>query len=347
MENIRTLTSFSKASGCGCKLPPALLKTLLEGLTTETGYPQLLVGNNKSDDASVYKLNDSLAIIQTVDFFTPIVNDPESFGKIGAANAISDVYAMGGKPIMANVVLGFPVDELPIEQVRAILQGAASVCKEAGIPMAGGHTISIGELVFGLSVTGIVHPDQIKTNVGAQDGDILFLTKPLGTGMIGTGIKRGLTTHEDETVLAAHCSKLNSVGEALGSIAGVHAMTDVTGFGLYGHLFEMCNGAGLSAELDFAAIPLLEEAKRFAEQFVLPDNTFRNWNAIKDNVKTTVKNAFAFLNDPQTNGGLLIAVSPDAIEIVQAIISAHHDGKIMLPIGRMVKAENTPVIMVK
>jgi selenide,water dikinase len=345
MENIRTLTSFSKASGCGCKLPPAILKTLLNGLTTDTGYPQLLVGNHKSDDASVYKLNDSLAIIQTVDFFTPIVNDPESFGKIGAANAISDVYAMGGKPIMANVVLGFPVDDLPIEQVRVILQGAAAICKEAGIPMAGGHTINIGELIFGLSVTGIVHPNHIKTNAGAQEGDVLLLTKPLGTGMIGTGIKRGLTTPEEEAVLAAHCSKLNAVGEALGSIAGVHAMTDVTGFGLYGHLLEMCNGAGLSAELQFDAIPLLEEAKRFAAQFVLPDNTFRNWNAVKDNVKTSVKDAFAFLNDPQTNGGLLIAVAPIDLEAVQEIVMKQN-GQFASVIGSLTIVENQPEIQV-
>lgn len=347
MEPIKTLTSFSKASGCGCKLPPALLKSLLEGLTTDHSYPQLLVGNHKADDASVYKLNDTMALIQTVDFFTPIVNDPVSFGKIGAANSISDVYAMGGKPIMANVVLGFPVDGIAAEDVKAILKGAAAVCKEAGIPMAGGHTISIGELVFGLSVTGIIHPDHVKTNAGAQEGDVLLLTKPLGTGMLGAGIKRGLATPEDEWLLAAHCSKLNAVGEALGSIEGVHSMTDVTGFGLYGHLLEMCNGAGLSAELDFSAIPLMENAKRFAAQFVLPDNTFRNWNAVKDFVQTTVKEAFAFLNDPQTNGGLLIAVQPDALPSVQAVFSEFGLQAFSEPIGKMVTNEAKILIHVK
>jgi selenide,water dikinase len=346
METSINLTSFSKASGCGCKLPPALLAQILDGFTTGVTYPQLLVGNDKADDASVIKLTDDLALLQTVDFFTPIVNDPFQFGRIGAANSISDIYAMGGKPVMANVVLGFPADSLTVEQVRAILEGAASVCKEAGIPMAGGHSINISELIFGLSVTGTAHPDQIKTNAGAQNGDFLLLTKPLGTGILGAAIKRGLAVGDEEKILADHCSKLNAVGEALGKISGVHAMTDVTGFGLYGHLLEMCKGAGLSAEITFANLPLIESARPFAAKFVLPDNTFRNSNAVKDFVQTTVKEAFAFLNDPQTNGGLLLSVKPDNLAEVQAVFADSGLRDFSVPIGQMVSDEGKTMIRV-
>ncbi len=346
MEEKQKLTSFSKASGCGCKLPPALLHQILEGFTTGVQYPELLVGNDKADDASVLQLSQDLALLQTVDFFTPIVNDPLQFGRIGAANAISDIYAMGGKPVMANVVLGFPADLIPVEDIRSILHGAAEVCREAGIPMAGGHSVNIGELVFGLSVTGTAHPAHIKTNAGAAAGDLLLLTKPLGTGMLGTAVKRGLATNEETEALAIHCSKLNSVGAALGKIGGVHAMTDVTGFGFYGHLLEMCRAAGLSAEVNFAAIPLMDEARLYAAKFVLPDNTFRNSNAVKDFVQTTVKEAFAFLNDPQTNGGLLIAVQPEALLEVQAVLAGSGLQAYTGPIGKMVPMQGKSSILV-
>ncbi len=347
METGVKLTSLSKASGCGCKLPPSLLHEILQGMvTTDNGYPQLLVGNNTSDDASVYRLSDELALIQTVDFFTPIVNDPFDFGRIGAANSISDVYAMGGKPVMANVVLGFPVDTLTVDQIRLLMQGARQVCTEAGIPMAGGHSINIGELIFGLSVTGIVHPDHIKTNAGAKDGDLLFLTKPLGTGILGAAIKRGLALNDEEKLLGEHCSKLNSVGEALGKIKGVHAMTDITGFGFYGHLLEMCKAAGLSANVTFSDIPLLEPARPFAAKFVMPDNTFRNSNAVKDFVQTTVKEAFAFLNDPQTNGGLLVAVKQEALPAVKEVFAEYKLEGFINPVGQMVHEEGKTNIQV-
>ena len=336
MEPGKKLTSFSKASGCGCKLPPALLNRILDGITTGSSYPQLLVGNDKADDASVLLINETTALIQTVDFFTPIVNDAEDFGRIGAANAIGDIYAMGGKPLMANVILGFPADDLPVEEVQAMLKGAAAVCTEAGIPMAGGHSINISELVFGLSVTGTAHPQQIKTNAGAMEGDVLLLTKPLGTGILGAAIKRGLSNDEEEKGLALHCSKLNTVGEALGKIEGVNAMTDVTGFGFYGHLLEMCKGAGLSARVSFEKLPLLDIARPYAAKFVLPDNTFRNANAVKDFVETTVKDAFAFLNDPQTNGGLLIAVHPDAMDEVSEVFADAGLSERMEPIGSFI-----------
>lgn len=346
MEEIKKLTSFSKASGCGCKLPPALLHEILDGFTTGGSFPNLMVGNDKADDASVMLLTDELALLQTLDFFTPIVNDPFQFGRIGAANSISDIYAMGGRPVMANVVLGFPADSISVADIRSILEGAAEVCREAGIPMAGGHSVNIGELVFGLSVTGTAHPAHIKTNSGARAGDLLLLTKPLGTGMMGTAIKRGLATPEEEAMLAAHCSKLNTVGEALGKIAGVHAMTDITGFGFYGHLLEMCKGAGLSAEVDFSAIPLLEAAKPYAAKFVLPDNTFRNSNAVKDHVQTTVKEAFAFLNDPQTNGGLLLSADAGALPEIEEVFRQYGLQEFGSPIGRMEQAENASLIRV-
>lgn len=346
MEEIKKLTAFSKASGCGCKLPPALLHQILDGFTTGGNFPNLLVGNDKADDASVMLLNDELALLQTVDFFTPIVNDPVAFGRIGAANSIGDIYAMGGKPVMANVVLGFPADSISVNDIRAILEGAAEVCREAGIPMAGGHSVNIGELVFGLSVTGTAHPAHIKTNSGAREGDVLLLTKPLGTGMMGTAIKRGLASPEEEAELSAHCSRLNTVGEALGKIAGVHAMTDVTGFGFYGHLLEMCKGAGLSAEVNFSAIPLIEAAKPYAAKFVLPDNTFRNSNAVKDFVQTTVKEAFAFLNDPQTNGGLLLSADPEALPEIRDVLNQFGLQDFSAPVGKMERGENSPLIRV-
>jgi selenide,water dikinase len=335
MEEVKKLTSFSKASGCGCKLPPALLHQILDGFTTGHGYPQLLVGNDKADDASVFQINDHTALIQTVDFFTPIVNDPFSFGCIGAANAIGDIYAMGGKPLMANVILGFPADALEVGEVQAILRGASAVCAQAGIPMAGGHSVNISELIFGLSVTGTANPANIKTNAGARDGDVLLLTKPLGTGILGAAIKRGLSNADEEKYLADHCSKLNSVGEALGNIDGVHAMTDVTGFGFYGHLLEMCKGSGLSATIHFDKLPLIDIAKPYASKFVLPDNTFRNSNTVKDFVRTGVKDAFAWLNDPQTNGGLLVAIDPAHLADVEDVLNRYGLASFSDPIGKL------------
>lgn len=348
METGKKLTTLSKASGCGCKLPPALLHEILSGVAVPpNGFPQLLVGNHTADDASVLRLTDELALVQTIDFFTPVINDPFDFGRIGAANAISDVYAMGGKPVMANVVLGFPVDTLTVEQIRQLMQGAQQVCTEAGIPMAGGHSVNIGELIFGLSVTGIIHPAKIKTNAGARDGDMLLLTKPIGTGILAAAIKRGIATGNEEKILAEQCGALNKVGEALGKVEGVHAITDITGFGFYGHLLEMCKGAGLSARVNFSAIPLMEAARPFAAKFVMPDSTFRNSNAVKDFVQTEVKEAFAFLNDPQTSGGLLVAVEPDALATVGEIFNNYGLHAFTTPIGQMEGNEGKTIIHVE
>lgn len=334
METVTpTLTSYSKASGCGCKLPPALLHQMLAQLPPQEAFAHLLVGHQTADDASVLLLRPDLALIQTVDFFTPLVNDPYIFGKIAAANALSDVYAMGGTPAMANAVLAFPAEQLPAEVVAGMMQGAAEVCSRAGIPLAGGHTVNIGEVLFGLSVTGTVHPQHLKTNAGAQDGDLLLLTKPLGTGILGAALKRGMASPEDEAALAAVSTRLNQVGAALAPLPQVHALTDVTGFGLYGHLMEMCRGGGLHAVLHFEKIPLIEEARHYAAKFVLPDNAFRNANAVKEEVHSEVSSAFGWCNDPQTNGGLLIAVAPDGLAAVQAILAAESPLNYTVPIG--------------
>ncbi|MCU0375572.1 MAG: selenide, water dikinase SelD [Chitinophagaceae bacterium] len=339
------ITGLSKASGCGCKLQPDLLARVLEGFTTGAGHPGLLVGNDRADDASVMQLTADLALVQTVDFFTPLVNDAMGFGKIAAANAISDVYAMGGTPLMANAILGYPVDMLAAATIRDIMEGARQTCAEAGIPLAGGHSINIGELVFGLSVTGKVHPTNLKTNAGAKPGDLLYLTKPLGTGILGAALKRGKATEAEEADLIAVCSRLNNAGSYLAQIKGVNAMTDVTGFGFYGHLLEMCNGAGLQATVAFEKLPLLAAAKPYAAQFILPDNAFRNWNHVKDRVETTVKEAFAFLNDPQTNGGLLVAVAPEATDLVETTLVEHGLAAFAKPIGFFTEASNAGIVV--
>lgn len=339
------LTGLSKASGCGCKLQPDLLARVLEGFTTGAGHPDLLVGNDRADDASVMLLTADLALVQTVDFFTPLVNDAIGFGKIAAANAISDVYAMGGTPIMANAILGYPAELLPAATIRDVMEGARQTCAEAGIPLAGGHSVNIGELVFGLSVTGKVNPAHLKTNAGAQPGDLLYLTKPLGTGILGAALKRGKATEADEAALIAVCSSLNNVGSYLGQVKGVNAMTDVTGFGFYGHLLEMCNGSGLLATVEFEKLPLLVAAKPFAAQFIMPDNTFRNWNHVKEQVETTLKEAFAFLNDPQTNGGLLIAASPEASDLVETTLIQNGLAAFAKPIGVFSEAPKAGIVV--
>ncbi len=309
------LTQYSSGSGCGCKIHPALLEEILAGRKTGD-YPGLVVGNSSGDDASAIVLNGwpGMLLIQTTDFFTPIVDDPFMYGKIAAANALSDVYAMGGKPLMANALLGWPVEKLPPAMAGEVLDGAMAMCKEAGIPLAGGHSIHISEPVFGLSATGTVEETRLKRNSSAQTGDHLFITRPIVVGMLATAHKRGLLDEIGLQELYRQCSHLNREGRTLSGNENVTAMTDVTGFGLYGHLLEMCRGAGLSAELFAAQVPLIEYAREFAAGFVLPDNTFRNWNGYSAYVDGGDETAFAFFNDPQTNGGLLFTVKHDALD---------------------------------
>lgn len=306
------LTEWSEGSGCGCKIAPAILDQILSASGSFfQSNPNLLVGNSHKDDAAVYQISDDLAVINTVDFFTPIVDDPFDFGRIAAANAISDVYAMGGKPIFANAILSWPVEKIAPELASKVLEGAKSICKQAGIELAGGHSIAAKDPIFGLSVNGIIHPRKIKTNTGSKSGDLLFLTKPLGIGVLATALKRQKIQEKDYLNLLDTTCKLNSIGAVLGNHEEVHAMTDVTGFGLLGHLIEMAEGAGLSAEIEIGKLPLIEGIQEYINQFIFPDNTYRNWNAYNTKTKGVLGMDLVKLCDPQTSGGLLISVAPE------------------------------------
>lgn len=289
---------------------------MLDGFRVDESFPGILVGNSLSDDCSVYDLGDDMYLLQTVDFFTPIVDDPYVFGAAAAANALSDIWAMGGKPVMANAVFGWPLDKLPVGMGRQVLQGAFELCKSVGVAMAGGHSIDSQEAIFGLSVTGICKAHQLKRNSTAEAGDVLLLTKPLGVGMLAAAHKRGQSSAAQDAALYKVLQQTNQAGEALGGLGGVHAMTDVTGFGLAGHLLELCKGSGLTAELNFQDIPYIEEARELAAQFVLPDNAMRNWNAYETELELRNQDAFPWLVDPQTNGGLLLAVAADQVDAV-------------------------------
>ena len=331
------LTQFSHGGGCGCKIAPAVLDAILKTATEQPNYPNLLVGNSSKDDAAIYDLGNGTALISTTDFFMPIIDDPYQFGRIAAANAISDVYAMGGKPIMALAILGWPIDKLPATIAAEVIEGGRSKCLEAGIPLAGGHSIDTSEPIFGLSVNGLIATENIKQNNGAKAGDLLFLTKPLGVGILATAQKRGLLSEADLPLLINQLNQLNKVGQDLGLIKGVHAMTDVTGFGLIGHLMEMAEGSSLGASIQYCKVPILDIAKQLLAQKSTPDATFRNWNAYSAQVAfgkgVNVMEAFSILPDPQTNGGLLIAVDPSSAAAVQAILQQHGLQDFIEPIG--------------
>jgi selenide,water dikinase len=307
------LTSFSHGGGCGCKIAPGVLGEILKGSSQGLIPPQLLVGIETADDAAVYQINDEQALIATTDFFMPIVDDPFDFGRIAATNAISDVYAMGGTPIMALALLAMPVNQLPVEVIRRIVEGGQSVCTAAGIPIAGGHTIDSVEPIYGLVVMGLVHPSKVKKNAGAQDGDVLVLGKPLGVGIYSAALKKDALDSDGYAQMIANTTKLNTPGRHLAEMAGVHALTDVTGFGLLGHLNEICLGSKLGATLDANAIPLLPGVQALAAAGYVTGASGRNWagygqHVTLNNVSDTMK---ALLTDPQTSGGLLVACAED------------------------------------
>jgi selenide,water dikinase len=313
-EKIR-LTQFSHGGGCGCKIAPAVLSELLAA-TPIRGLPkELLVGTETADDAAVYKLNDTQALVATTDFFTPIVDDPYDFGRIAATNAISDIYAMGAKPIFALALVGMPLDKLPLEVIGRILAGGESVCAEAGIPIAGGHSIDVLEPIYGLVALGLVHPDKVKKNSSAKSGDVLILGKPLGVGILSAALKKGNLSEAGYKAMIDSTTKLNTPGEALADMPGVHALTDVTGFGLAGHLLEICRGSRLSAEVAFSDIPVLAEALEWVRQGVATGASDRNWKGYGRDV---ILPAGApewqkkLITDPQTSGGLLVACAPEA-----------------------------------
>jgi len=319
------LTSLSHGGGCGCKIAPGVLSEILKN---SSGFPvpaALLVGIETADDAAVYKLNDEQALIATTDFFMPIVDDPRDFGRIAATNAISDVYAMGGKPILALALVGMPINVLPLETIGAILKGGESVCAEAGIPIAGGHSIDSVEPIYGLVVLGLVHPSKIKRNAGARPGDQLILGKPLGVGILSAALKKDALEPAGYAQMIASTTKLNTPGIALAELPGVHALTDITGFGLAGHGLELARGARAGVRIDWSKVPLLPQVRELAGRGFVTGASGRNWDSYGADV--TLPAGFAdvdraLLADPQTSGGLLVACAPDTVGDVLGIFRA-------------------------
>lgn len=317
------LTQYSHGAGCGCKISPKVLSHILDSTLNLPKDSHLIVGNDTRDDAAVYDLGDGTAIISTTDFFMPIVDDGFDFGRIAATNAISDVYAMAGQPIMAIAILGWPLDKLPPEAARAVMDGARFACAEAKIPLAGGHSIDSPEPIFGLAVTGKVTIDHIKKNSGGKPGDKLFLTKPLGVGILTTAQKKGYLKPEDTHIARDWMIQLNKIGELLGPLDFVHSITDVTGFGLLGHLTEMCLGSNLSAEITFDLVPRLPQIDYYLGKKAVPGGTHRNWESYGHHISPISMYQRYILSDPQTSGGLMIAVSPAKISEFQSFLDQY------------------------
>ncbi len=308
------LTSLAHGGGCGCKIAPAVLSEILAGMPLAGAFPNLMVGTETSDDAAVWRLNDTQALVATTDFFMPVVDDPGDFGRIAATNALSDVYAMGATPILALAIVGMPIGQLPPATIRAILAGGAEVCARAGIPVAGGHSIDSVEPIYGLVALGLVHPDQVLTNRGARAGDVLILTKALGVGVLSAAFKQGRLAPEGYAAMLASTTQLNTLGTELAGREGVHAVTDVTGFGLLGHALEMSRGAGLTVELDADAPVLLPGVEALAREGVRTGASTRNWASYGQEVRGADDLPDwrrDLLTDPQTSGGLLIAVAAE------------------------------------
>jgi len=324
MSKVR-LTQYSHGGGCGCKIAPSVLSEILSGLPQAGMFPDLLVGLESSDDAAVYRLNETQAIIATTDFFMPIVDDAYDFGRIAATNALSDIYAMGGQPILALAVVGMPIDKLPIETIQQIMAGGASVCQAAGIPIAGGHSIDSPEPIYGLVALGIVHPDKVKRNDKAQAGDVLILGKPLGVGVLSAALKKGKLSDEGYRQMIAVTTQLNRTGTALSNMAGVHAMTDVTGFALLGHLLEICRGSQLQAKIEFNRIPFIDIALQLAQDGYATGAAARNWASYAESVILGTEIAEwqrKLLCDPQTSGGLLVSCAQESVDAVLAAFNA-------------------------
>lgn len=334
------LTKHAHGAGCGCKIAPQVLDEILKTNSSQMEFQSLLVGNKGKDDAAVYMINEEEALISTTDFFTPIVDDPFVFGKVAAANAISDVYAMGGIPMLSLAILGWPVNKLPISAAQQVLEGARMICDEANIPLAGGHSIDTIEPIFGLSVNGKVAIKNLKYNNRAKEGDLLLLTKPIGVGVFATAMKRDVIAQADLENLEKQLVKLNKLGASLGKIEGINAMTDVTGFGLAGHLIEMAEGSGLTALLEYKKVPKLKGIDHYLKQNIIPDATYRNWKDYSNKItmESTVNSleAFQLLPDPQTNGGLLIAVNPGYLVEVQKLMENEGYSEFTQPIGRFI-----------
>lgn len=337
MDEIK-LTQFSKGAGCGCKIAPKALNEILQTNISVKPDKKLLVGNSSKDDAAAYDLGNGTALISTTDFFMPIVDDAFDFGRIASANAISDVYAMGGRPVMAIAILGWPVETLPASLAQKVLDGSRNICQQAGIPLAGGHSIDSAEPIFGLAVSGLVDIKNLKRNDTAKPGDFIFITKPLGVGILSTAQKRAVIKDEHIAVMINQMTQLNTIGEALGKIKGVTAMTDITGFGLLGHLVEMAEGSNCAAAINYSMLPVADGVKEYLAQRIIPDATYRNWNSYNTMTAfekgVNVMEAFNLLPDPQTNGGLLVAVDENAVDEVKKIFNEYGLGNFAEPIGR-------------
>lgn len=335
------LTQYSHGAGCGCKISPKVLDVILAGSGAQNLDPRLWVGNASRDDAAVYGLDDERGVVSTTDFFMPIVDDPYDFGRIAATNALSDVYAMGGSPIMALAIVGMPINVLPHETIAEILRGGESVCAEAGIPLAGGHSIDSVEPIYGLAAMGLAHPGRIRRNADARAGDVLVLGKPLGVGVLSAALKKNLLDEAGYRAMIAATTQLNRPGAALAALPGVHAMTDVTGFGLLGHALEMARGSGLAARLRLPALPWLEHAQAFAAQGVVTGASGRNWASYGHGVRLGAgvdETARALLTDPQTSGGLLVSCAPQDAGQVLEVFRGQGFGQAAV-IGEMVEGE--------
>lgn len=346
MINEIKMTSYSHGAGCGCKISPKDLTTILKTKIANVGTENLIVGNDTRDDAAVYDIGNGKGIISTTDFFLPIVDDPFEFGKIAAANAISDIYAMGGKPIMAIAILAWPVNKISNDVANTVVEGGRAICKEAGIPLAGGHSIDNPEPIFGLAVTGIVDLDKLRRNDNAKAESILLLTKPLGVGILSTAQKDGKILEKHARIAPESMMKLNNVGGKLSAIKGITAMTDVTGFGLLGHLLEICEGSNVSAELEYDKIPVFEPVEYYISEGCIPGGTKRNWSSYKDKVELSENSVIKeILCDAQTSGGLLIAVLREDLEEVISILK--EDNLYSTPIGVLKKYDGGKYIKVK
>jgi selenide,water dikinase len=336
MASIR-LTEFTHGGGCGCKMAPGLLARILALAPQGIVPPDLLVGMETSDDAAVYRISSEHALVATTDFFTPIVDDPRDFGRIAATNALSDVYAMGAAPILALALVGMPVDRLPAETIGAVLAGGAEVCREAGIPIAGGHSIDLAEPVYGLVALGLMHPRKVRRNADGRHGDALVLGKPLGIGILSAALKRGRLGTQGYEEMLRHATQLNRVGPMLAELPGVHAMTDVTGFGLAGHLLEICRASRLDARAALDGIPRIAAAERFVREGIFTGASTRNWSAYGAEVRMPPDAADwlqHLVSDPQTSGGLLVSCAPDATaQVLQCFRAAGFAGA--APIGHL------------
>ncbi|HEY9362778.1 MAG TPA: selenide, water dikinase SelD [Chitinophagaceae bacterium] len=344
MTELVKLTQYSHGAGCGCKISPKTLDNILKSNLAIPDNDKLIVGNHSKDDAAVYDLGNGTALISTTDFFMPIVDDPFEFGRIASANAISDVYAMGGKPILAIAILGWPINVLPAEIAQKVIEGSRSICKEAGIPLAGGHSIDSPEPIFGLSVNGLVPVTNVKKNNEAKEGDLLFLTKPLGVGILTTAEKKQILKEAHKGLAAQQMMQLNKVGERLGAVKGIHAMTDITGFGLLGHLVEMAEGSGLSAEINFKNIPLITtDLLDYVAMKSVPGGTQRNWESYGEKIGRITDEQKALLADPQTSGGLLLSINESSINELREIFIQNNLESFLTPMGRLMKKGKTVV----